>query len=73
METTEFQNNTATELERIAWLSGQRPDMVFTSLMHHFNVNALWSCYNSLDGKKAVGADGVSKELIISFETPRAM
>ncbi len=62
METTEFQKNTATELERIAWLSGQKPDMVFTSLMHHFSVKALWSCYNSLNGKKAVGADGVSKE-----------
>jgi group II intron reverse transcriptase/maturase len=30
--------------------------------MHHFNEDSLRECFNELDGKKAVGADGVDKE-----------
>ena len=29
--------------------------------MHHFNEESLGACYSQLDGRKAVGADGVSK------------
>jgi retron-type reverse transcriptase len=30
--------------------------------MHHFSVKNLRVCFESLDGKKAVGIDGVTKE-----------
>ena len=30
--------------------------------MHHFNVESLRGCYQELDGKKALGTDGISKE-----------
>ena len=30
--------------------------------MHHFNVESLKECFNELNGKKAVGVDGVDKE-----------
>ena len=30
--------------------------------MHHFNEDSLTQCYQELDGRKALGADGVSKE-----------
>ncbi|MFA6107920.1 MAG: hypothetical protein WDA75_04035 [Candidatus Latescibacterota bacterium] len=29
--------------------------------MHHFTVEALEECFHQLDGRKAVGLDGVSK------------
>jgi RNA-directed DNA polymerase len=29
--------------------------------MHHFNETSLKACFHQLDGKKAVGADGVTK------------
>ncbi|MFT5115087.1 MAG: RNA-directed DNA polymerase [Parasphingorhabdus sp.] len=47
---------------RIAELSRGDCDKQFDSLMHHFNVESLRECYQELDGKKALGADGVSKE-----------
>lgn len=62
MGTTESQRNTDTEMSKIAWLSTQNPAQEFTSLMHHINVESLRSCFDKLDGKKAVGADRVSKE-----------
>jgi len=30
--------------------------------MHHFNVDSLRDCYQELDGRKALGTDGMSKE-----------
>jgi group II intron reverse transcriptase/maturase len=30
--------------------------------MHHFNEESLRTCYQELDGKKAIGSDGVDKE-----------
>jgi len=62
MEPTEHHNKTETKLKRIAWLSSQDKTKVFHQLMHHFNVESLRGCYNELDGKKAVGADGITKE-----------
>ena len=61
MGTTESQTNTDTELTKIAWLSAQNPNQEFHSLMHHINVEALRNCFNKLDGKKAVGTDGIDK------------
>ena len=49
-------------LERIAEKSRDNPDMVFTSIGHLINVEMLKQCFRMLDGKKAVGIDGVTKE-----------
>jgi len=51
-----------TKLERIAQLSSENPDMVFTSIGHLINFDMLKSCHMSMDGDKAVGIDGVTKE-----------
>lgn len=53
---------TATKLTRIAQMSRERPDCELRWLMPHFNVESLKSCFDELDGKKAVGADGMSKD-----------
>jgi len=53
----------STDLERIGERARKEPDLVFTSLYHHVtDVDNLRACYDSLDGDKAVGVDGVSKE-----------
>lgn len=52
----------ATELARIAELSAQNPTMVFTSIAHLINVKLLRDCHETMDGDKAVGIDGVTKE-----------
>lgn len=62
MGTTETQSTTKTKLNRIALLSSGDPTRSFDSLMHHFNEESLKECYYMLDGKKAVGADGIDKE-----------
>ena len=53
---------TETKLKRIAFLSARDPHKQFTSLMHHFNEGSLKECFYMLDGKKAVGIDGISKD-----------
>lgn len=62
MSPIETKGNTTTKLERIAWLSAKDPNKVFHQLMHHFNLESLLQCFHELDGKKAVGIDGVTKE-----------
>lgn len=62
MRASESQKETDTALAEIAWLSTQNPAQMFHSLMHHINVEALRRCFEELDGKKALGADRVSKE-----------
>lgn len=49
-------------VERIAQRARQQPETCFSALMHHFSVEHLRVCFESLDGKKAVGIDGVTKE-----------
>ena len=51
--------STATKLDRIAWLSAKDENKTFNSMMHHVKVESLRECYTLLDGKKAVGIDGV--------------
>src|SRR5262244_1875695 len=50
-----------TGIERIAQRARQEPQTRYTSLMHHFTVANLRACFESLDGKKATGVDGVTK------------
>lgn len=62
MRTTESQAMTETKLNRIALLSRQDPDRSFESLMHHFNEGSLKGCFYELDGRKAIGIDGIDKQ-----------
>ncbi|MGN0484625.1 MAG: group II intron reverse transcriptase/maturase [Lachnospiraceae bacterium] len=51
-----------TKLARISQLSKENPDMVFTSVGHLINKEMLLSCHEEMDGRKAVGIDGITKE-----------
>lgn len=61
MGTPETHSITDTSLKRIAGLSAQDPVKQFNCLMQHFNEESLAACYHALDGRKAVGVEGVSK------------
>jgi group II intron reverse transcriptase/maturase len=61
VKTTEIQSKTDTKLQRIAWLSKENPQKIFTCLMHHINEESLKECFSLLDGNRAVGTDGVKK------------
>ena len=52
---------TTTGIERIAKRARSQPTSEFTTLMHHYTVENLRTCFEVLDGKKALGVDGVSK------------
>ena len=58
----EIENVMETKLARIAQLSAENPDMVFTSVGHLINYDMLKDCNASMDGDKAVGIDGITKE-----------
>ena len=62
MGTPETQIKTETKLKRITFLSERDKHKQFTSLMHHFNEQSLKECFYMLDGRKAVGIDGISKD-----------
>lgn len=51
-----------TKLARISQLSRENPDMVFTSIGHLINKEMLKRCHEKMDGNKAVGIDGITKE-----------
>lgn len=51
-----------TKLARISQLSKNNPEMVFTSIGHLINKGMLGRCHEKMDGDKAVGIDGVTKE-----------
>ncbi len=53
----------STDLKRIGERARKSPGVVFTSLYHHVtDVDNLRQCYEDLDGRKAVGVDGVTKQ-----------
>jgi RNA-directed DNA polymerase len=58
---TENLELTETKLKRIAALSAANPEMVFTHVIHHFNKESLRACFHELDGRKALGIDGIDK------------
>ena len=58
---TEDTITTETKLKRIAALSAANPEMVFTHVIHHINEESLRTCFHELDGKKAIGIDGIDK------------
>ena len=52
----------STNLKRLGEKARKEPKLVFTSLYHHVtDIDNLRSCYDELDGTKAVGVDGVTK------------
>ena len=61
MRPAESPTTTATQLTRRAGLSARDPQKTLDSLMHHCNETSLKACFHQLDGKKAVGVDGVTK------------
>jgi len=53
----------STDLTRTGERARREPGLVFTSLYHHVtDVDNLRACFKALDGGKAVGVDGVTKE-----------
>ena len=51
-----------TNLQRITQMSENNPNMVFTSIGHLINKEMLMACHEEMDGDKAVGIDGITKE-----------
>ncbi|MCX7123684.1 MAG: group II intron reverse transcriptase/maturase [Gammaproteobacteria bacterium] len=52
-----------TKLERIGKLSAEDAGMIFNNLGHIINTDMLKEQYRKLDAKKAVGIDGLTKQL----------
>lgn len=52
-----------TKLKRISEISQKNPKGTFTSIGHLINKDMLKLCHNEMDKNKAVGIDGISKEL----------
>jgi len=59
---TEVGSIMETKLARISQLSKENPEMVFTSIGHFINKDMLRMCHEEMDGDKAVGIDGITKE-----------
>ena len=55
------QNIMETKLARIAEISKEKPQEIFTSIYHYLNKDLLILCHKELDGKKATGLDGITK------------
>lgn len=51
-----------TKLDRIEQRSRRDPKAVFQNLGHALDLDLLRVCFHSLDGKKAVGIDGITKK-----------
>lgn len=58
---TEDGNQKKTKLERIGERAKHRPDTVFNNIGHVVDLDLLRESYRQLNGKKAVGIDGVTK------------
>lgn len=56
------ENQKKTKLDRIGELAASQKDDVFNNIAHVVDLDLLTECYQQLDGKKAVGIDGVTKE-----------
>ena len=52
-----------TKLARISEMSAEHPELIFTSIGHLINVELLTECHRSMDRKKAVGIDGITKDV----------
>ncbi len=61
MDATKSNITMVTKLNKISCLSYQDSTMEFKWLMPHFSKENLMICFKELDGKKAVGIDGLTK------------
>jgi RNA-directed DNA polymerase len=61
VQTDDGQQKT-TKLERIGKRAKFEKDTVFNNIGHTVDLDLLYECYRELDGKKAIGIDGVTKE-----------
>jgi len=61
MSKEEIRNKFPNRWLRIGYAAGNRT-AVFNSLMGHINVETLREAYDCVDGRKAIGIDGVSKK-----------
>lgn len=52
-----------TKLARISEISTKRPDTKLSSIGHLINAEMLRECHNEMKSNKAVGIDGVTKEM----------
>ena len=52
----------ATKLARVEVKSRQNPTLMFSNLGHIIDLDLLLECHRSLDGSKAIGIDGVTKD-----------
>jgi RNA-directed DNA polymerase len=59
---TKPEKSTETKLTKIAQKSKENPRGEFNWLMPHFNRESLKECFNEIEGNKALGADGQTKE-----------
>ena len=56
------EQSVSTDLARIGEKAKRDPELVFTSLYHHItDVDNLRACYDTLNGNKAIGVDGITK------------
>ncbi|MCB1075354.1 MAG: group II intron reverse transcriptase/maturase [Simkania sp.] len=51
-----------TKLDRIEQRSREAPEATFNNLGHALDLDLLRACFHSLDAKKAVGMDGITKK-----------
>ena len=58
---TEDGEQQTTKLERISKRASFRKDTVFNCVGHVVDLNLLSECYRELEGKKAIGIDGMTK------------
>jgi len=56
------ENQKKTKLDRIGGLALTQKETVFNNIGHVVDLELLTECYHELDGKKAIGIDGVTKE-----------
>lgn len=52
----------STKITRINQIAREKPKEVFTSIYHLINKELLEECFNELDGNKAIGIDGITKQ-----------
>lgn len=55
----------STKIARINQIAKERPKEVFTSIYHLINYELLKECFEEIDGNKATGLDGVTKDMYL--------